>query len=52
MFHCKIEIQTRADMNAECSARENLSNCGVTFDTPQPRSALWAEGGETAYSFK
>lgn len=32
MFHYKIEIQTRAEMNAELSAREELSSCSSTLD--------------------
>lgn len=36
MFHYKIEIQTRAEMNAELSAREELSSCSITLDPSQP----------------
>lgn len=36
MFHYKIEIQTRPEMNAELSAREELSSCSITLDPPQP----------------
>lgn len=36
MFHYKIEIQTRAKMNAELKAREKLSSCSISLDPPQP----------------
>lgn len=36
MFHYKIEIQTRAEMNAEFSAREELSSCRISLDPSQP----------------
>lgn len=52
MFRYKIEIQTRAETNAELSAREELSSCNITLDLLSHDLHYALREGKLSSSFK